>query len=457
MDASVSERLVAFARHWIATGIPFDVMHEAKRLVLNQLKASVGAYDHKTINILHDWAAETHAGSRPAHILWRGTKAAPAQAAVVNGALFEVLDFHDTYIPCFMHATSAVLPALLAAAEVGGQCGKKVVEALALGMEIELAVAAILMPTGYYRGHVPAGLTGGVGAAAACAILANLDDLQFRNALGIAMCTAFGDYVSVGSDALSYITGATARSGYTAYELAARGLDAPRTAFEGDKGMFETHCDEKKDKISSVLDSLGTTWRTLGQTYKVVPTETITHAPVELTLKVLGRSRGRRVEKMTFGVEQIVVKIVKERMERFGIPTSDLTARFDLCFCAAAAWCRGRFTLEEMMEPAYSDQKILNLRNRIELIADPNRMTFEGAWLEVKFTDGTSERANVDAFLGTPGNRMSDQQLSDIFCSAARPMISEAKSHLIVAATMSLDKVTNIGELMSLLTVDAGH
>jgi 2-methylcitrate dehydratase PrpD len=195
----------------------------------------------------------------------------------------------------------------------------------------------------------------------------------------------------------------------------------------------------------------------LGQTYKVVPTETITHAPIELTLKVLGRSRGRRVEKMTFGVEQIVVKIVKERMERFGIPTSDLTARFDLCFCAAAAWCRGRFTLEEMMEPAYSDQKILNLRDRIELIADPNRKTFEGAWLEVKFTDGTSERANVDAFLGTPGNRMSDQQLSDIFCSAARPMISEAKSHLIVAATMSLDKVTNIGELMSLLTVDAGH
>jgi 2-methylcitrate dehydratase PrpD len=312
------------------------------------------------------------------------------------------------------------------------------------------------MPTGYYRGYVPAGLTGGVGAAAACAILADLDDQSFRNAIGIAMCSAFGNYVSVGSDTLSYITGATARSGYTAFELAARGLDAPRTAFEGDKGMFETHCDENKDKIASVLDTLGTTWRTLGQTYKVVPTETITHAPIELALAVLSRAGTRRVEKMTLGVEQIVVKIVKERMERFGRPTSDLTARFDLCFCVAAAWHRGRFTLDEMAEPAYSDAEILGLRDRIELVADPERKTFEGAWLEVAFTDGTTERANVDAFLGTPNNRMSDHQLAGLFCSAAEPIMPEPNARRIVSVTMNLDKVQNISELMSQLTIGTG-
>ena len=164
---------------------------------------------------------------------------------MVNGALFEVLDFHDTYIPCFMHAVSAVLPAVLAEAEVGGQSGARFVSALALGLEIELTVATLVMPTGYYRGFVPAGLVGGVGAAAACAILAGLDDDQMRNAIGIAMCTAFGTYESVGSMSLSYITGATARSGLTAYQLARAGLDAPRTAFEGERGMLACHSDEK--------------------------------------------------------------------------------------------------------------------------------------------------------------------------------------------------------------------
>ena len=45
MSASVSERLVEFAQQWQARGIPDDVLHEAKRLLLNQLKASVGATD----------------------------------------------------------------------------------------------------------------------------------------------------------------------------------------------------------------------------------------------------------------------------------------------------------------------------------------------------------------------------------------------------------------------------
>ena len=37
------------------------------------------------------------------------------------------------------------------------------------------------------------------------------------------------------------------------------------------------------------------------------------------------------------GVAPIVVSIVRERNERFGLPKSDLEARFDLRYCAAAA------------------------------------------------------------------------------------------------------------------------
>jgi 2-methylcitrate dehydratase PrpD len=448
MSASVSDRLVSFLRDFAARGVPDGVLHEAKRLLLNQLKASVAATDHKAIRILSDWAQSSGPG-KGAHALWLGTEMAPEHACMVNGALFEVLDFHDTYIPCFMHATSAVLPAVLAQAEVGHHSGRDMLTALALGMEVELAIATMLMPTGYYRGHVPAGLTGGVGAAAACAVLAGLDAEKMRNAIGIAMCTAFGDYVSVGSDTLSYITGATARSGYTAFQLAARGLDAPATAFEGDKGMFVTHADEKPEKISGILDSLGSTWRIFGQTYKTVPTETITHAPVELALQILPRANGRRVERMTLGVAVIVVSICKERMERFGVPNSDLTARFDTCFCTAAAWQRGQFTLAEMAKPAYTDSAILDLRTRIDLVADPSRKTFEGAWLDVKFTDGSTERANVDAFLGTPANRISDQQLSQLFRTSAIPILPDGRASQVLDAVWSLENSGDVMELIS--------
>ena len=451
MSGSVSGRLVAFAQEWQANGIPDDVGHEAKRLLLNQLKASIDATEHEAIRILHNTIAP--ATESTAHVLWFGTETTPGDAAMVNGALFEVLDFHDTYIPCFMHATSAVLPAVLALAEAESHSGKDVVSALALGMEVELAVATILMPTAYYRGYVPAGLTGSVGAAAACALLAKLNAEQMRNALGIAMCTAFGTYVSVGSMTLSYITGATAKSGMTAFELARQGFDAPATAFEGDKGMLLTHSDEDLKKTEEVLDSLGTRWRIHGQTYKTVPTETITHGPIECVLDVLPRANGRTVKAMRFKVQEIVKDICDERMERFGDPSSELTARFDLCFCAAAAWQRGRFTLDEMKEPAYTDREILDLRNRIDLIADPDRETFEGCSLEVEFADGSIETANVDAFLGSPGNRMSDDQLSDLFGTYASKHFPEDHVEQALDAIWTLDQAANIDCLMSLLIV----
>ena len=409
----------------------------------------MGATDHEAIRILHDWATTT-AGEGSAQILWFGTRTEPGRAALVNGALFEVLDFHDTYIPCFMHATSAVLPAVLAAAQAGGQSGRDVVQALALGMEVELAVARLLMPTAYYRGYVPAGLTGGIGAAAGCALLAKLDAERMVNAIAIAMCTAFGTYESVGSMTLSYITGATAQAGLAAAQLAERGFDAPATAFEGDKGMLESHSDEPREKFAEVLESLGHTWCIHGQSYKSVPTETITHAPIECVLELLPRAKGRQVERMRFGVQPIVVEICDERMERFGDPHSELTARFDLCFCAAAAWQRGRFTLDEMREPAYTDPDILALRSRIELIADATRDSFDGCSLEIDFTDGSTAATRVDAFLGSPARRMTDDELSGIFRASASDLLPSDRVDELLGAVWDLDRAPDVSTLMSL-------
>ena len=451
---SVTERLVAFMREWQARGVPQSAMHEATRLMLNQLKASVGATDHPAVRILHDWATAGVRQPNDTQILWFGTRAPAAQAAAVNGALFEVLDFNDTYIPCFMHAVSGVLPAVLAAAEQGGQSGHAVLTALVLGLEVELAVATILMPLAYYRGFIPGGITGAIGGAAACGLLAGLDDAKLCNAIGLAMNTGCGTYQSAGFMALPYVMGMVAGSGLTAVDLAARGMDAPRLAFEGDKGMFSAYSDEPREKFEAVLGSLGETWRLHGNTYKTIPTETITHGPIECVLDILPRAGGRTVERMRFGVESIVVKIANERAERFGTPSNDLEAKFDLRFCAAAAWTRGHFTLAEMQEPAYTDPAILDLRARIELVPDASHKTFDGASLEVLFTDGSVEQAHVAAFRGTPGNRMTDDELSALFRLSAGGRIAPARLDAILDAVWGLAGAPDARGLLSQLQLD---
>jgi 2-methylcitrate dehydratase PrpD len=445
---TVSETLAQF----LCTTTPTaDVRHEARRLILNQLKAAVGAKGHPAIRLLHDWATE-HGGTG-AHVHWYGTQTSPQAAAMVNGALYEVLDFHDTYIPCFMHAVSAVLPAVMALAEARDLPGERLVTALALGVEAELAVATILMPTGYYRGAVPAGLTGGVGAAAACCVAAGLDEGRTVHALGIAMCTAFGLYASVGSMTLSYITGATARSGLSAFELAERGFTAPATAFEGDRGMFQAHCDEDRAKIERTLATLGRSWRLFGQTYKVVPTETITHGPVECVLAVLPRVNGRTVERMVFQVNPLVQSIADERRDRFGMPSSESEATFDLRHCAAAAWLRGRFTTAETAPACYTDPAVLALRDRIDLVSDEERKTFEGCSLVVRFTDGSAESHAIDNFLGTPGNRVPDETLAHLFRQYATALPS-GRADAIIDAVWTLDTLP-VRALTALLRIDA--
>ena len=446
---TVTESLAAFLHR---REVPQEARHEAVRLFLNQLKASVPAGDHPTIRILDDWAAVS--GGAGAHVLWSGTETSVELAAFVNGALFEVLDFHDTYVPTYLHAVSGVLPAVLAVAEAGGHSGHDLVTALALGIEAELACATILMPTGYFRGFVPLGLVGGIGAAAACSVLLGLDETATRNALSLAMCAAGGPYESVGSMALPYISGITARSGTTAAHLAQRGIDAPPTMFEGDMGMLRAYSDEPASKIDEVMASLGATWRIHGQSYKTMPTETITHAPVEATLALRARAGDRELDTMRFGVSPIVVTIADERRDRFGQPTSELQARFDLRHCVAAAWQRGRFTRAEMQEAAYSDPAVLALRAKVELEADEARATFDGAWLEVRYTDGSEDRMNIDAFKGDPANPLSDDELASLFRTYSEGRLTAGRADEIVQAVLSLDDAPEIRGLIALCRAD---
>lgn len=447
---TASDRLTNFVLVAMGNGVPEHVLHEVKRLLLNQLKASVGAIEHDGIQMLNAWAGGSSASPGTAHVVWLGTATRTERAAFVNGALFDVLDFNDVHMPTYIHAVSAVLPAALAVAEEGGHSGYELLASLALGIEVELACVTALMPSGLHRGFVPAGLAGGVGAATACGILGGLDRTRLRNALGLAMSTAGGVHETIGSMALSCVTGVTARNGLTAYQLAAHGIDAPASAFEGEKGMLSAYSDEPVSKIDEALASLGEDWRIRGLSYKTMPTETRTQAALECALRLRELAGNRQVERMQFGVAPIVVNISHER-ERFGAPSSDLQARFDLKHCVAAAWVRGRFTLAEMKEPAYTDPNVLALRSRVELIAD-DRQTLAGCWLEVSYTDGSKASITVDAFRGSEANPITDEELAELFRTSAADYLPGDRSEDIVEAVLALDEAPDIHGLMSLLT-----
>jgi 2-methylcitrate dehydratase PrpD len=217
--------------------------------------------------------------------------------------------------------------------------------------------------------------------------------------------------------------------------------------------MFATHCDEDRAKIAGVIESLGGEWAILGQTYKVVPTETITHGPVECALAILPRAAGREVERIDLSVQEIVVKIVAGRRERFGRPSSTPQATFDLCHCVAAAWLRGRFTTAETQAECYTDEAVIALGDRIVLSADPARATFEGCGMTVTFTDGSTETHAIDHFLGTPGARVPDAKLAELLDQYG-PDLPAGRAQAICDAVHGLDDADDITGLVALLRKD---
>ena len=451
-ESTVAGRLAAFLVDGRAGGVSDDVRHEAKRLLLNQLKASVGATDHPAIAALRDWTLEAGSTGRPAHVLWLGDTTASEQAALLNAALFEVLDFNETHLGTYVHATSAVAPAVLAEAEVHGGSGRLVLDALALGLEVDLVVATLLMPNAYVRGFTPGVLVGGVGAAAAVSVLRGFDAETTRNALAIAMCSATGPMEAIGSSAHPYNQGLAARAGVAACQLAARGIESAPTAFEGEKGMLSSYSGESPDRIDGVLAELGRgRWLMRDTAYKRLPTETITQAPIDCVLAIRGRFAGAalpEVERMAFLVDPLVARVSAERFARFGTPRNDLQARFDLRFCAAAAWTRGHFTLAEMAEASYTDPAILALRGRVDVVADERR-TINGASLEIRFADARSETVEVDPFRGAAPNPLTDDELSAVFRGAAAGVIPAAQADAVLEALWSLDAAPDVGGVVS--------
>ena len=453
-DATVAQRLAAVITGRADGGVPPEVRHQAKRLILNACKGSVSAFDHPVIRTLLALEQEAQGSGRLASVLWLQARLPADAAAFVNAAMLEILDFNENHTENGpLHPTAPVLPAVLAEAQQIGAPGAAVLDALAIGVEIELAVASMLMWSAYQRGFMTGVLVGGVGAAAAVAALHGLSPEQTTNALGFAMTCALGAMENFGSAGHATNTGLACRNGLLAATLARHGLVTAPTAFEGKKGMLSSYSDEPLDKAEGIVGELeaGSWQRIFEPAFKSLPTETITHAPVECVLdlvSVLPADRRRDVRELRFRLNPLVAEITADRYAQFGRPISnDLQAKFDQRLCVSAAWVRGRFTHDEMTQTAYDDQTILDVRDRVSGIPDPS-LRIEQAMLEAHLADGTVQTARCSGFRGSPLRPLSDGELADLLRFHAVGRVEPSDLDALIDGVWHLDELPDMSDLL---------
>src|SRR5258708_30567059 len=220
--------------------MPAEAHELARQCVLDYFGVALAGAGDELVRLVLDELAEA-GGAPQASVIGHGTRLPALSAALVNGAAGHALDYDDVNMAMPGHPSVAILPGLLALAELKGSSGREVVTAFVAGYETACRIGAALSPGHYNLGFHSTGTVGSFGAAAACARLLGLDAEATAVALGIARTQAAGLKSQFGTMCKPFHAGKAAQNGLLAARLAARGFSGRADLVECVQGFAATH------------------------------------------------------------------------------------------------------------------------------------------------------------------------------------------------------------------------
>lgn len=141
------------------------------------------------------------------------------------------------------HPGTYIVPVVLAVGEEYGRSGRQVLAALAVGYEAADRIGRAVPPTMQARGFRAVPAIGVFGAAAAAAMLMDLDTARLGSALDLAAHRVGGLYQPFADGTMEgyFHAGFAARSGICAAMLARAGAQTSHLSLEGRNGFFNTY------------------------------------------------------------------------------------------------------------------------------------------------------------------------------------------------------------------------
>ena len=101
------------------------------------------------------------------------------------------------------------------------------------------------------------------------------------------------------------------------------------------------------------------------------------------------------------------------------------------------------------------DPQVLELKKRVELVADPELTKIfpavRSAIVEITTVDGGEFKILVDRMPGAPYNPLSTQDLDEKFFSLSIPVLGEQRSQTVATTVRNLENLTDVATLTSLL------
>ena len=440
--------LARFVAEQDAAKIPEAVLHAARRALVDHIGVTVaGSMDDATRRARGAFTASENSGS--ATVAGTRMRASAPYAAFLNAFASHVLDLDDVYNPpgTTVHGSCSVWPAILAVADTADSTqpvtGRAALATFAVGFEVETRVAHAAGQTHYDAGWHVTGTSGHVGAAAAAARTMGLGAEQVEHAIAAGATQASGLRVMAGSDLKSMHPGKAAMDGVLAAALVEQRLTASPRALEGDFGYLAVMSDDPApEKISS---GLGETWNLESNGYKLYPSGSLTHPMIDGVIALM-TAEDLAPEDVT--AIEVRVSPPAARFTDLPRPATRMQAKFSLRHCAAAAAVFRRVGTEELDEAVLTRPDVIELRERVKVVADP-ALGKQDADVELVLASGRTLTTEVRGNRGTPAAPLADDELSTKFRDLVRPVLGSERTETLLSTCWDIDQLDDVSTLLA--------
>jgi 2-methylcitrate dehydratase PrpD len=428
-----------------AGAVPDDVLHEAKRTLVNLLAISLSAWDAEPVRALNAWAIAEGANER-ATVIGSGLRTSLANASLLNGYMAHLQDYDDTHFPTVIHPTAPVWPAVLALAEQRGASGRDALVAYAVGAETACRVSMSVHPWHYDAGWHITGTAGVFGAVAAAGWLLGLSAEQMANALGAAGTQAGGVREVFGSDSKAIHPAKAASNGLQAAMLAQEGFTGPDDIIGGRRGFWavlsaDGHSEE------ALLDGWGERWELRMNGLKPYANGVVSH-PIQDAVISLRNQHGLTPDNVT-AINARVHPLVLELMNRPD-PRRGLEGKFSFQHCAAAALVDGAGHHAQFSDAKVLDPTIASVRARVAAEIDGS-MREDEVYVSIALADGSTVDTHVEHATGSPDNPMTDAALEKKYGDLAGEIVGAKQSGDLLAAVWALDGAKSVADVARLM------
>jgi 2-methylcitrate dehydratase PrpD len=445
--------------------IPKKAVERAKLSILDTIASAIGGSDDPISHSARRLGALS--GGNPECTIWISGEKLPASlAALVNGTIARALDFDETYELCIngCHASAYDVPPGLALAERDSSItGKEFLAAVSTAIDLHLRLARSVTTNAVDTGRD--NIVAVWGTTAVSAKLLRLNEMQTRNAFGIAYAHAAGEFqmYEEGAQTVALQQGLRARSGLESALAASVGFNGPHEPFFGKYGFY--HAFEPDYDMKMLMDGFGEEYVNASISFKPWPSCKCTHPGIDglLQLRQKHKFAGEDITAIEIGLNRPAERLVVQPREQKWDPQDPVVARFSLPYVISVAAQKGAVKIGDLRADALKDPAVRRIMAATKIEIDPEIDRTNGlhqnspTTVKVKLKSGAEHSIRIDKPFGHPDNPASlDDGMRKLKACAEmsdRPF-TDKKLDAIGEFLADLDKRPNLTPLFALLVAD---